>query len=75
MSVQRQKFATQMNPVLLDDLRNLAKEEGRQLQSLLEEAVEKLLSDRRGYVMRPEVKAAHEACLKRFYELYKRLAH
>ena len=46
MSVQRQKFSTQMDAKLLADLRRVAKDEGRQLQSLFEEAVEILLSER-----------------------------
>ncbi|MGN6422762.1 MAG: hypothetical protein ACTHLA_05575 [Asticcacaulis sp.] len=35
----REKFATQMDSAMLADLRALAKTEGRQLQSLVEEAV------------------------------------
>lgn len=74
MSVQRQKFATQMDAVLLEDLRKLANEEGRQLQSLLEEAVSLLIKDRRGYVMRDDVRAAYEESLERFGPLYERLS-
>ena len=74
MSVQRQKFATQMDAVLLEDLRQLAKQEGRQLQSLLEEAVGLLIKDRRGYVMRNDVRAAYEESLERFDPLYERLS-
>ena len=46
MSIQRKKFSTQMDAKLLADLRRVAKDEGRQLQSLFEEAVEILLSER-----------------------------
>ena len=46
MSVHREKFSTQMDAKLLADLRRVAKDEGRQLQSLIEEAVEILLSER-----------------------------
>ena len=46
MSIQRKKFSTQMDAKLLADLRRVAKDEGRQLQSLFEEAVETLLSER-----------------------------
>ena len=42
----REKFATQMDSALLAELRALAKAEGRQLQSLIEEAVGKLLETR-----------------------------
>lgn len=46
MSVHREKFSTQMDARLLADLRRVAKDEGRQLQSLFEEAVESLLGER-----------------------------
>mgnify|MGYP000202709788 CR=1 FL=1 len=42
----REKFATQMDSAMLAELRALAKTEGRQLQSLIEEAVGKLLETR-----------------------------
>ena len=42
----REKFATQMDSAMLADLRALAKTEGRQLQSLVEEAVGNLIADR-----------------------------
>ncbi|MEM7730389.1 MAG: hypothetical protein AAF311_14155 [Pseudomonadota bacterium] len=74
MSIQRQKFATQMDAVLLEDLRKLAKKEGRQLQSVLEEAVQLLIKDRRGYVMRSEVREAYESSVEQFDDLYKRLS-
>lgn len=46
MSIHREKFSTQMDAKLLADLRRVAKDEGRQLQSLFEEAVQALLSER-----------------------------
>jgi hypothetical protein len=42
----REKFATQMDSTMLAELRALAKAEGRQLQSLVEEAVGKLIAER-----------------------------
>ena len=71
---QRKKFATQMDAQLLQRLRDYAKSEGRQIQSVLEEAVEMMLKEKQGYVMRPDVKAAMEASFDEFDELYKRLA-
>lgn len=71
---ERKKFATQMDADLLRRLRAYAKSEGRQIQSVLEEAVEMLLKEKQGYVMRPDVKAAYEASLEQFDDLYKRLA-
>jgi len=71
---ERKKFATQMDARLLQRLRDYAKSEGRQIQSVLEEAVEMMLKEKQGYVMRPDVKAAMEASFEEFDELYKRLA-
>lgn len=71
---ERKKFATQMDSRLLKDLRDYAKAEGRQIQSVLEEAVEAFLKEKRGYVMRPDVRAAYEESLEQFDDLYKRLA-
>ena len=71
---ERKKFATQMDSRLLKDLRDFAKSEGRQIQSVLEEAVEAFLKEKRGYVMHPDVKAALEVSLDKYDELYKRLA-
>lgn len=66
MSVQREKFATQMEATKLSALRDIAKTEGRQFQVVLEEAVEMYLRDRRTYKMRPEVKAAYDEVVRRF---------
>ncbi len=74
MTVNREKFATQVDKVLLADLRRLAKSEGRQIQALIEEAIQKLLDDKLGYKMRPEVKLAYEKSLTRFTPLYEKLA-
>ena len=71
---ERKKFATQMDSVLLERLRSYAKSEGRQIQAVLEDAVEAFLTEKQGYVMDPRVKAAHERSLKRYDKLYKALA-
>lgn len=71
---ERKKFATQMDAELLARLRAYAKSEGRQIQSVLEDAVEMLLKEKQGYVMRPDVRAAYEESLDQFDGLYKRLA-
>lgn len=74
MSQAKQKFASQAEPKLLKALRKLAKEEGRQLHSLIDEAFGDLLEKRKGTKPRAEVMAAYEASLKEYSELYKRLA-
>jgi len=71
---ERQKFATQMDSRVLKDLRDYAKAEGRQIQSVLEEAVEAFLKEKRGYVMRPDVKAAQDRILKKYAKTFEALA-
>jgi hypothetical protein len=70
----RQKFATQMDADLLRQLREYAKSEGRQIQSVLEEAVINLLKNRQGYKMRPDVMSAYQESLDRYSDLYEALA-
>jgi len=68
----REKFATQMDSAMLADLRALTKVEGRQLQSLVEEAVGNLIADQR-----PDpavtLKDALEESMTRYRALYKKL--
>jgi len=74
MSVQRQKFATQMDAEKLSALREIAKTEGRQLQVVLEEAVDLYLKERATYRMKPDVRAAYENTLRRFPKTLEKLA-
>lgn len=71
---QRQKFATQVDPQLLETVRELAREEGRQVQALVEEALADLVEKRRQGTPRPSVMAAYRASLVRYGKLYKTLA-
>lgn len=68
----REKFATQMDSALLADLRALAKAEGRQLQSLVEEAVGKLIEARQAPTL--SVADALAMSMEQFAPLYKKLA-
>ncbi|MFM9971127.1 MAG: hypothetical protein ACKVQK_22265 [Burkholderiales bacterium] len=70
----RVKFASQANPKLLDELKNIAKAEGRQLQALIEEAFQDYVEKKRGGQMRPAVKAALERTLRERKWLYAQLA-
>ena len=47
MPQTREKFATQVDGALLADLRGLAKQEGRPIQALVEEAIAALIEQRR----------------------------
>lgn len=71
---KRQKFATQLDPAILAQTRALAQSEGRQVQSVVEEALAEYLAAKHGSRPRPEVMAHHEASLIQFDALYKKLA-
>ena len=47
MSSTREKFATQVDPDILARVRELARNEGRQVQTLVEEALADLVEKRR----------------------------
>jgi len=70
----REKFATQLDKELLSELRGLAKQEGRQIQALVEEAVSGLIEERRTGKPRDHVMRAYQRSHGPFGELYKKLA-
>ncbi|MHB8635489.1 MAG: hypothetical protein ACYC96_03340 [Fimbriimonadaceae bacterium] len=70
----KQKFATQLDPTVLAQTRAYAQSEGRQVQSVVEEALTEYLAAKHGSRPRPEVMAHYEASLVQFDELYKKLA-
>jgi hypothetical protein len=70
----REKFATQVSSKTLAAVRRLAEKEGRQLQSLVEEALSDLLEKRRTDRPRSHVMEAYERSLARYGEVYKKLA-
>ncbi|MEN0652482.1 MULTISPECIES: hypothetical protein [Hyphobacterium] len=74
MNKTLEKFATQLDSALLADLRGLAKAEGRQIQSLVEEAVSKLIAERRDQQPRKEVMDAYERARTRYASVFKKLA-
>ena len=70
----REKFATQVNPETLAEIREIARNEGRQLQALVDEALSDLLEKRRRATPRPHVMAAYAGGHSKFSPLYKKLA-
>lgn len=74
MAATREKFATQVNTKTLAAVRQLAEKEGRQLQSLIEEALSDLLEKRRLGRPRSHVMDAYQRSHARYGELYKKLA-
>lgn len=71
---RREKFATQVNAEILADMRELAQNEGRQIQYLVEEALADLLAKRQQEQSRPDIMAAYQASHDRYAPLYKKLA-
>ncbi len=74
MPSAREKFATQVDPEILSEVRNLAQSEGRQLQALVEEALSDLIEKRRQGKPRAHVMAAYQGSHEKFGGLYKKLA-
>jgi hypothetical protein len=73
MSV-KQKFATQVDSDILAKARAIATSEGRQFQSIIEEALSDLIEKRVGTKPSPHVLAQYQASVDRNSELYERLA-
>ncbi len=74
MGNQRTKFATQIDEAILLDIRKLAKTEGRQIQSIIEEALTSLLAERSKGRIRPDVLSAMEECNERYGSVLRELA-
>jgi cell division septum initiation protein DivIVA len=74
MAVLREKFATQVDSKLLATVRGLAREEGRQLLALVEEALTDLIKKRKNSRTRENAMTAYQASHDTHGELYKKLA-
>jgi len=74
MTSNRKKFSTQVNAKTLAAVRHIAEKEGRQFQSIIEEALTDLLEKRRLGKPRSHVLRAYERSHERYSELYKKLA-
>ncbi len=70
----KQKFATQVDPDLLARTRAIAAAEGRQLQSVVEEALTDLVEKKSKARPRAHVMAHYEASVAQFGPLYDRLS-
>jgi hypothetical protein len=67
------KFATQLDGPLLEELRKAAQHEGRQVQSLVNEAIRAYLQAKREGLVRPNILHAVERSTGEFGSLYKAL--
>ena len=74
MPQNREKFATQVNSETLAAVRKLARDEGRQLQALVDEALADLIAKRKNARPRAHVMAAYLASHEKYGRLYKKLA-
>ena len=74
MPQSREKLATLVDGALLADLRSLAKQEGRPIQALVEEAIAALIEQRRQGTVRPHVMSAYQKSHARYASLYEKLA-
>lgn len=70
----REKFSSQLAPEVLAALRELAQSQGRQLQSVLDEAVRDYIDRQQNKHPRRHVMAAFASSLEDFDDLYRQLA-
>ena len=71
--IERERFATQVDPELLSAIRSLAHSEGRQIQVLVDEALADLIEKRRQGRPRSDIMAAYQASHETYGSLYKKL--
>ncbi|MDE2845048.1 MAG: hypothetical protein OXN21_16975 [Chloroflexota bacterium] len=74
MAAARQKFSSQAPPEILDEMREIARREGRQFQTVLEEAMRHYIEDKNSGNIRPEVMHHFQASVDRNERLYDLLA-
>jgi hypothetical protein len=68
------KFATQADPKVLKEVREIAAREGKQLQSVVDEALRDFIEKRKRGKPRPEVLTALGETLAEYDALYRELA-
>ncbi len=69
-----QKFSSQARPELLEEVRAIASQEGRQFQAVLDEALVEWVARKKGEAPRPEVLGHLKASIARHRDLYAELA-
>ena len=73
MAEPHEKLATQVDPVVLDGIRSLARQEGRQLQALVEEALADFVEQRKSSRSRPNLIAEYYAGRDKYRALSQKL--
>ena len=74
MSTPRVKFSSQADPELLTAMRQIARNDGRHFQVVLEDAMSHYIESRAQQKVRPEVMAHYRASVERHRLLYELLA-
>lgn len=74
MSATKEKFSSQADGKLLADIKQIAEAEGRQLQSVLDEAMRDFVEKKRTGKSRLHVMEAMDDSLKVYDKLYEKLA-
>ena len=70
----REKLSIQVDSKILAAVRSLARSEGRQLQTLIDEALADLIEKRKGSRPRARVMAVYQTSHEKYAPLYKKLA-
>lgn len=68
------KFATQVDPEILEEVKALARKEGRKIQALVDEALADLLHKRKSMKARPHVMEAYMQSHESYASVYEKLA-
>ena len=74
MDTPRVKFSSQADPELLTAMRQIARNDGRHFQAVLEDAMTHYIESRVNQRVRPEVMAHYYASVERHRLLYELLA-
>ena len=74
MGGQKVKFSSQASPEALAAMREIARSEGRQFQTVVQEAMEEYIANRNRQTPRPEVMAHFRASVERNRRLLELLA-
>ncbi len=74
MSGSKVKYSSQAAPELLSAMREIARQEGRQFQAVMEDAMQEYIENRSRNTPRPEVMAHFRASVERNRRLYALLA-
>ena len=72
--VARTKFSSSVSPDILSRMREIARKDGRTLNSVLEDAISAYIEDREGKNVRPEVMEHFQRSVEKNRRLYQLLA-